>query len=82
MSSKAEPNKPNAAVAAESPLCAAPDPKPGKPRVEPPPLACDTHAHTRQVLRARLAGVGEQRRARTAAHRRRNGTRADIVGQR
>lgn len=30
---------------AEPPLCAAPDPRPRKPRLTMPPLACDTHAH-------------------------------------
>ncbi len=29
----------------EPPLCAAPDPKPRKPRITLPPLACDSHAH-------------------------------------
>ena len=33
------------AASAEAPLCAAPDPKPRKPRIAMPPLACDSHAH-------------------------------------
>src|ERR1051325_6834147 len=32
------------APSAEAPLCAAPDPKPRKPRVTMPRNACDTHA--------------------------------------
>lgn len=30
---------------AEPPRCAAPDPSPHRPRLQMPPLACDTHAH-------------------------------------
>jgi 2-pyrone-4,6-dicarboxylate lactonase len=41
MNSKTEP-KPGAA---EPPLCAAFDPRPRKPSIMLPPLACDTHAH-------------------------------------
>jgi 2-pyrone-4,6-dicarboxylate lactonase len=41
MNSKTEPN----AGAAEPPICAAFDPRPRKPRITLPSIACDTHAH-------------------------------------
>jgi predicted TIM-barrel fold metal-dependent hydrolase len=44
MDTKTGPDKSNAA-APEAPLCAAFDPKPRKPRIAMPPLACDSHAH-------------------------------------
>ena len=42
---KQKPNVSNSSSLIEAPLCQAFDPKPHKPAIKLPPLACDTHAH-------------------------------------